>query len=71
MPNAPGGERQSGGFWMCARKSYPTALNEEEVARAGYEANAGGFSNALGRPRTLQGRAELRSSGNLFDAETG
>jgi len=31
---------------------YPAGLNKEEVAaRAGYEANGGGFNNALGRLR--------------------
>jgi hypothetical protein len=52
--------------------AYPAALNKEEIAaRAGYEANGGGFNNALGRLRTLElveGRGELRASGNLFDA---
>ena len=51
---------------------YPDALSKEEVAaKAGYEANGGGFNNALGRLRTLelvQGRGELRASDNLFDA---
>jgi hypothetical protein len=50
---------------------YPDALTKEEVAaKAGYEANGGGFNNALGRLRTLelvQGRGELRASDNLFD----
>ena len=43
---------------------------EEVAARAGYEANGGGFNNALGRLRTLellQGRGELRASDNLFE----
>ena len=52
--------------------AYPVGLNKEEVAaRAGYEANGGGFNNALGRLRTLelvQGRAELKASDNLFDS---
>jgi uncharacterized protein len=52
--------------------AYPAALNKEEIAaRAGYEANGGGFNNALGRLRTLElveGRGELRASSNLFDA---
>ncbi len=51
---------------------YPDALTKEEVAaKAGYEANGGGFNNALGRLRTLelvQGRGEIRASDNLFDA---
>ena len=51
---------------------YPDALTKEEVAvKAGYEANGGGFNNALGRLRTLelvQGRGELKASDNLFDA---
>jgi hypothetical protein len=49
---------------------YPDGLNKEEVAaKAGYEANGGGFNNALGRLRTLelvQGRGEIRASDNLF-----
>src|SRR6266849_3327498 len=52
-------------------QAYPAALNKEEIAaRAGYEANGGGFNNALGRLRTLelvQGRGELRASDDLFD----
>jgi uncharacterized protein len=52
-------------------EAYPDALSKEEVAvRAGYEANGGGFRNALGRLRTLeliQGRGEIRASENLFD----
>jgi len=51
---------------------YPDALTKEEVAaKAGYEANGGGFNNALGRLRTLklvQGRGGIRASDNLFDA---
>jgi hypothetical protein len=51
---------------------YPDALTKEEVAaKAGYEANGGGFNNALGRLRTLelvQGRGEIRASDNLFDS---
>jgi hypothetical protein len=53
---------------------YPAALSKEEIAtQAGYEANGGGFNNALGRLRTLelvQGRGELRASDNLFDSGT-
>jgi hypothetical protein len=52
--------------------AYPAGLTKEEVAsRSGYEANGGGFNNALGRLRTLelvQGRGELRASDNLFDS---
>ena len=52
-------------------EAYPAALTKEEVAaRASYEANGGGFNNALGRLRTLelvQGRGELRASDNLFE----
>ena len=55
-------------------QAYPGALNKEEVAaKAGYEANGGGFNNALGRLRTLelvQGRGELRASENLFDSDS-
>lgn len=51
-------------------QAYPDRLSKEEVAaKAGYEANGGGFNNALGRLRTLelvQGRGELRASDNLF-----
>jgi len=47
---------------------YPAGLNKKEVAaRAGYEANGGGFNNALGRMRTLklvQGRGERWASKN-------
>lgn len=54
-------------------QAYPDALTKEEVAvKAGYEANGGGFRNALGRLRTLeliQGRGEIKASENLFDAE--
>jgi hypothetical protein len=55
-------------------EAYPEALTKEEVAaRAGYEANGGGFNNAVGRLRTLelvQGRGELRASDNLFVSTT-
>jgi uncharacterized protein len=51
---------------------FPDTLTKEEVAaKAGYEANGGGFNNALGRLRTLelvQGRGELRASYDLFEA---
>lgn len=50
---------------------YPAGLNKEEVAaRAGYEANRGGFNNALGRLRTLKlvhGRGERRGATTLLD----
>ena len=53
-------------------QAYPDPLTKEEVAaKAGYEANGGGFNNALGRLRTLelvQGRGEIKASDNLFDA---
>jgi hypothetical protein len=51
---------------------YPDPLTKEEVAaKAGYEANGGGFNNALGRLRALelvQGRGKLRASNQLFDS---
>jgi hypothetical protein len=50
--------------------AYPSALNKADIAaQTGYEANGGGFNNALGRLRTLElieGRGELRISGNLI-----
>jgi hypothetical protein len=53
-------------------QAYPNPLTKEEVAAgAGYEANGGGFNNALGRLRTLElveGRGEIRASHNLFEA---
>jgi predicted transcriptional regulator len=56
-------------------EAYPDALTKGEVAaRAGYEANGGGFNNALRRLRTLelvQGRGELRASDNLFNSPAG
>jgi uncharacterized protein len=52
-------------------QAYPDTLTKEEVAaKAGYEANGGGFNNALGRLRTLElveGRGEISASHNLFD----
>jgi hypothetical protein len=49
---------------------YLDRLPKEEVAaKAGCEANGGGFNNALGRLITLelvQGRGEIRASDNLF-----
>jgi hypothetical protein len=56
-------------------EAYPDALTKEDVAaKAGYEANGGGFNNALGRLRTLelvQGRGALRASDNLFESRAG
>lgn len=50
---------------------YPRTLSKTQLAaRAGYEANGGGFSNALSRLRTLElivGKAEIRASETLFD----
>lgn len=50
---------------------YPRTLSKSQLAaRAGYEANGGGFNNALSRLRTLEliaGRAELKASEALFD----
>jgi hypothetical protein len=50
---------------------YPRTLSKIQLAnRAGYEANGGGWNNALSRLRTLElitGRAELRASEALFD----
>jgi hypothetical protein len=52
-------------------QAYPDPLTKAEVAvKAGYEANGGGFNNALGGLRTLelvQGRGDLRASKDLFD----
>jgi uncharacterized protein len=49
---------------------YPRALDKATLAiRAGYEANGGGFNNALSRLRTLElitGRGEMRASEDLF-----
>lgn len=49
---------------------YPRTLTKAQVAnRAGYEANGGGFNNAISRLRTLElvrGRAELKASDDLF-----
>ena len=49
--------------------AYPAALSKAEIAvQTGYEANGGGFNNALGRLRTfelIEGRGELRISENL------
>jgi uncharacterized protein len=49
--------------------AYPLALSKADIAaQTGYEANGGGFNNALGRLRTLElveGRGEIRISGNL------
>lgn len=52
-------------------QAYPAAFSKEEIAaQAGYEANGGGFNNALGRlrmPELVQGRGDLKASDNLFD----
>jgi hypothetical protein len=52
--------------------AYPSALTAQEVAeRAGYEANGGGFRNALGRLRTLElieGRGAMRASDTFFSS---
>jgi hypothetical protein len=52
--------------------AYPAALTKAEVAaQAGYEANGGGFNNALSRLRTLQlidGRGEMRADETLASA---
>jgi hypothetical protein len=49
---------------------YPRTLSKAQLAtRSGYEANGGGFNNALSRLRTLElisGRAELKASETLF-----
>lgn len=51
-------------------EAYPAAVSISDVAaKAGYEANGGGFRNALGRLRTLEliaGRGEVRASEALF-----
>ena len=51
---------------------YPETLTKAAVAQnAGYEANGGGFNNALSRLRTIElisGRGELRASEQLFDS---
>lgn len=50
---------------------FPRTLSKAQLAaRAGYEANGGGFNNALSRLRTLElisGKAEIRASQDLFD----
>lgn len=50
---------------------YPRSLSKAQLAsRAGYEANGGGFNNALSKLRTLEligGRAELKASDDLFN----
>jgi uncharacterized protein len=55
-------------------QAFPAPLSKEAVAaKTGYEANGGGFNNALGRLRTLelvQGHGELRASDNLFEQGT-
>ena len=55
-------------------EAYPDPLTKEEVAaKAGDEANGGGFNNAPGRLRTLElvhGRGELRANDDLFETTT-
>jgi hypothetical protein len=50
--------------------AYPEPMDKTSLAAAaGYEANGGGFNNALSRLRTLElieGRGELRASDDLF-----
>jgi hypothetical protein len=52
--------------------AYPRALTADAIAtktETGYEANGGGFRNALGKLRTLElvtGRGEMRASEELF-----
>lgn len=50
--------------------AYPARLTKSDLAeRAGYEANGGGFNNALSRLRTLElieGRGEMRASESFF-----
>jgi hypothetical protein len=56
---------------------YPSTLTKEEIAERTigtggepYVATGGGFLNALGKLRTLElieGAAELRASGDLFE----
>jgi uncharacterized protein len=52
--------------------AYPAALTKAEIAaQAGYEANGGGFNNALSRLRTLQlidGRGEMRADETMAAA---
>jgi hypothetical protein len=54
-------------------QAFPDPLSKEEVAaKTVYEANGGGFNNALGRLRTLElvkGRGEIKASDNLFDTQ--
>jgi hypothetical protein len=49
---------------------YPHTLSKAQLAnRAGYEADGGGWNNALSRLRTLElisGRQELKANDNLF-----
>ena len=47
------------------------AAQRKVAVKAGYEANGGGFNNALGRLRTLElveGGGEIRARDNLFVA---
>ena len=50
---------------------YPRTLSKAQLAaRAGYEADGGGFNNALGKLRSLEliaGRGEIRASEDLFE----
>lgn len=59
-----------GAIFECLCRNYPRAIAKEEVAgQTGYEANGGGFNNALSRLRTLElisGRGELKASDELF-----
>jgi hypothetical protein len=52
-------------------EAYPRAIAKEEIAaKGGYEANGGGFNNALDRVRTpelVQGRGDLLANENLVD----
>lgn len=69
-------------FWMrqlgraerailsCLIEAYSSSLTKEEIAAiTGYEANGGGFNNALSKLRTLElihGRREVRASDVFF-----
>jgi hypothetical protein len=54
----------------CLAEAYPHTLTKQALAnRAGYEADGGGFNNALGKLRSLElisGRGEIRASEDLF-----
>lgn len=51
-------------------RAYPNPLTKDAIATfTGYQADGGGFNNALSRLRTLElitGRGEIRASENLF-----